>query len=471
MAWPIPSVFTKTPYALTPQPGASTGALTELEQLRRRTDEWADVVADFGATGNGVTNDTAAVQAALDQAKYVWVPDGAICVVDQIVGDQENGRLSGGTRGQIRSSGAATDTIVASGDFFTLTDLFVTGGDGTQSIIKTTGFRNLLANVTATGTGQVHALHVDALETQVLLGKFRGGTSAVVLVEKSDCAMFGPYVEQGESHGVEANIGSLNLVGVHSFGNGEHGFRLVGASSSQLSQCYADSNGHRGFDISSSTQGLNLVDCWGFRSSSQENGHADFNFNDAHKIHLFGCRSSGAPLNGHTKGGSFRFIDSDVSLFGCYAEDAPVDEVYEVFYTHCDGALALYNLGGSQGQTAAISIANGATASNERIYLPTRPMQITPGLHAFDVIVKWRRNDNTDGGVDRFQVVVADSVSGVPAVTDTTPGGAEAVSLSGAAVLDDSNRSALELDIANIAGASISVSVLVNDLRTGRGSH
>ena len=54
--------------------GASIRAKLNINLIKSRA--WADVVADFGATGDGTTDDTAAIQAALDAEPVIRFPKG-----------------------------------------------------------------------------------------------------------------------------------------------------------------------------------------------------------------------------------------------------------------------------------------------------------------------------------------------------------------------------------------------------------
>lgn len=64
-----------------------------------------------------------------------------------------------------------------------------------------------------------------------------------------------------------SRVGSLVAHHIHSFNNTRHGFYLSGASFSQLTSCYADRNGAKGYEIRDTVSWLTLTD--GYKSANQ----------------------------------------------------------------------------------------------------------------------------------------------------------------------------------------------------------
>lgn len=94
---------------------AGTGAVATTVQTKLRE---SVSVKDFGAVGNGVTDDTAAVQAALDVGGQIQFPEGTYVVTSPLSVTQLNTTLVGETKGTVGAStvikytGAATASAV-----------------------------------------------------------------------------------------------------------------------------------------------------------------------------------------------------------------------------------------------------------------------------------------------------------------------------------------------------------------------
>jgi len=92
---------------------AGTGAVVTTVQNKLR--EFVSVL-DFGAVGDGVTDDTAAIQAAIDEHECVYFPAGTYQITSPIVQTQRNTLIGDGKNSRIRST--ASDLMwlgVASG--------------------------------------------------------------------------------------------------------------------------------------------------------------------------------------------------------------------------------------------------------------------------------------------------------------------------------------------------------------------
>jgi hypothetical protein len=119
---------------------AGTGAVTTNVQTKLRE---TVSVKDFGAVGNGVTDDTAAIQAAVDAANYVYVPPGTYVVSSKLTitgtktisGARTN---SNGYQASVINHTAIADSLFsATSDEFggiSIQNLFIIGGNGSYAI-------------------------------------------------------------------------------------------------------------------------------------------------------------------------------------------------------------------------------------------------------------------------------------------------------------------------------------------------
>ena len=107
---------------------AGTGAVTRTAQAKMR--EWVSV-KDFGAVGDGVTDDTAAIQAALNAAAHVNVPAGTYRVTSSIVLNSGNHLIGAGQSSTTIQSGVIGNslfkTTASAAAFIRLTDMTLQG--------------------------------------------------------------------------------------------------------------------------------------------------------------------------------------------------------------------------------------------------------------------------------------------------------------------------------------------------------
>jgi len=104
---------------------AGTGALARTVDSKLK-----DVVSvkDFGAVGDGVANDTAAIQAALNTGKSVFIPSGMNCAASAITITNANQSLFGaGLNSTLTSSNPALNLITVSADNVSIADLRING--------------------------------------------------------------------------------------------------------------------------------------------------------------------------------------------------------------------------------------------------------------------------------------------------------------------------------------------------------
>lgn len=317
----------------------------------------------------------------------------------------------------IRGSGTVSGgaVITLSGAFADLVQATLIVNDATVDGIRSSGFRNTLFQVTVTGTSQ-NALSVLGLETTIILGKFKGGATAGILLNSYDCYMQNVYVE-GNKDGIYANgVGSITAHHIHSFNNTRHGFFLSGAGACQLSACYADTNGANGFEIRDINAGMQLVDCWAYKSSNASAGENDFNFFNAKQVKLIGCRSSGT--GAFAKGSSYKFDStSEVSLVSCNASIAPVGVTSTISFTECSGSLLRYNRPTDTFQGGGLTIAAAATLAYT-LNCKVDGALATPGLMAFELAFMYRNTSGNNIGVEKAIILIglggpSNSVMGV----------------------------------------------------------
>jgi len=92
--------------------------------VRTGNSKWSDIVSvkDFGAVGNGSTNDTAAIQAAINTGKHVYFPTGTYYITNALTINTQGQTLSGD--GQRRSA------IYVNGSFNMSATGVIVFGDG-----------------------------------------------------------------------------------------------------------------------------------------------------------------------------------------------------------------------------------------------------------------------------------------------------------------------------------------------------
>lgn len=299
----------------------------------------------------------------------------------------------------------ASGALTMAGDFSELHGGTILTNDSTTRAIRTTGFRVLLNSPQVSGVSS-DALFVDGLETICILGKYRGGSRSAIYVNKPDLYLLNTYAEQSMDGIRSDGVGSITAHHVHSFGNTRHGFYLSGASFSQLTGCYADTNGANGYEIRDTTSGLTMIDCWGFKSSNAAAGSNDFFFFNTRGVSLIGCRSSG--VSAFSKNASFRATgSSQVSYVACKADIEPeFSSDASNQCKGCFGTLQKYNRPEGVGQSGPYSIAAAATTSFS-VDIPMDGNIISPGLMAFEVSLVYRNSTGgTNALVEKVSVLV-----------------------------------------------------------------
>ena len=435
----------------------------------------------FGAKGDGIADDTASIQAALDTGLSVFLPPG-IYLISNISVPFDNQELYGITGSILQGYNTidSTPMVEVSGDFANISELRIYPKNTLSPALETKGFRNKVQNcfISATavsGGGCLNCLKVSAKETIVLYGVFKGASDsegsggsagAGIYVHNADLSLINPYVEQNR-HGVyTSGLGSINGFHVHSFNNSKSGFYLSGASFSQLVGCYADTSGEAGFTIRDINYGLALINCWSYKSSNLLAGSSDFAFTNARGIKLIGCLSNG---NGaFTKGYSYNFgSDCHVVLTDCYGEISPNNVIGTSFLSGCTGKLAKYNSGNSTSISTSYTISG---SGNSNVEVPTRFSEgfSSPGFISFEVFLSYRNTSGTDIGVEKFIVSVA---SGGPSTTIESihPSSPTLDILSASYTVGANLNYVLTLNVQNNNAFSAQISASAHIIGTGRG--
>jgi len=140
-------------------PVVATGSTTS----RKLKDRFADVVnvKDFGAAGDGIQDDTAAIQAAVSASLHVFIPTGSYKITSQILCQ---------TATNIIGSGRSSTTIIASGT----SDVFVWQSSG---FLTGAGIFNLSINgIEKTGGNCIKAIKVARFNVRniSIIGGYNG---------------------------------------------------------------------------------------------------------------------------------------------------------------------------------------------------------------------------------------------------------------------------------------------------------
>lgn len=380
---------------------------------------------DFGCLADG-SDETVNLQSWLDSSTslVVGTKDSESFIeylYTNLVMSKENHQLS--IIGDVRfrtTNTSTTSSFILSGNFATINKGFFVGTDDTGATIETTGFSNYLNQVQASGTSR-NALKINGLETKVNLGRYRGGSDAAVLVEKPDAFLLGPYLEQGKDGLKAVGIGSINGYHIHSFGNTEHGFNLSGSSFSQLTSCYADTNGKNGYEFRDMSAGLTMTDCWSFKSGKLVANSAQMQFFNCQNTKLIGCRMSTPGAAGTSESIRFSGTTNQIDLISCYADQATKTFTAPNTMTSCTGALQEYSRAYSTYLDGAETIAASGT-HDTTVKINCDTSIISPGFKAFDIRVTYRSSSGAAMiGVEDSTVFITNGITGVGSVAARFP--------------------------------------------------
>lgn len=234
---------------------AGTGAVATTVQAKLRE---SVSVKDFGAVGDGVTDDTVAIQAALTASRYVTVPAGMTCLISSTITVPSQTRLSflGGDGNLV---GAFPPSYFIKKSTMTTVGISISQ----RGVVDGGG---LLGEVGNTGDGVQLANNAAVLRNFIVAKAGRDG------------------VRVG-TDGVFANCNSTVVEYVKSRGNGRHGFYVhdgvsVGtadANAGTMLQCTANDNGADGIRLGHAFW-VSIINClteindgWGLYLSGIDN--------------------------------------------------------------------------------------------------------------------------------------------------------------------------------------------------------
>lgn len=171
-------------------------------------------VKDFGALGNGVADDAAAIQLAFSSGKSVYFPDGSYLMSSQVTATNDNICVDFGNATIINNNtGGWIFAFGTSGDTFQSTGLRITGGNFTQANPATTTGSNFI---------YIKAIKDFSVKNTILNNVGNGGIC----------------VEAGAESGVIDNV-TINGRTAYSVCRG---IWLQGATASDFSTQYVDTN-------------------------------------------------------------------------------------------------------------------------------------------------------------------------------------------------------------------------------------
>jgi len=249
--------------ALGPAPTGliATGSVTS----RLLADRWGEIknVKDYGATGDGVTNDTVAIQAAMTAGKSVFIPDGTYRVKDlvppqftQIICESRDTIIKGVlvTDNLVATTGSISGFRVVSG---TWRDCHTVWSHTGNSAIVSSSFEGMVVKYVTTGfsfssavdcTWERCQIGVKEAPTSLTTGiEFKDGTGQCNTNQILNCA-FGGFTARAISFDDDATVSIRNLISGCWIEKGTGTGIYVGGGTSLLSieNCYFEGVGAAG---------------------------------------------------------------------------------------------------------------------------------------------------------------------------------------------------------------------------------
>ena len=212
----------------------------------------------FGAVGDGATDDTRALQKALDAAGaaggLVLVPAGVYLTRRLVLHSNVHLRGAGSEATVLRLHPGANSALLETADFGSLTGTDSTGGAAGFSVRDLTLDGNKAANPTGGAGLRIYGCRYELSELIVV-----------------NCRQDGVYSEWGTSAAMPAPSHQMEarLTGLRVHDNEGDGFSFRGPHDSMFVNCLAFQNQGAGFRIAGHSNGTSLVNChgWGVRQA------------------------------------------------------------------------------------------------------------------------------------------------------------------------------------------------------------
>jgi hypothetical protein len=296
-------------------------------------------VKAYGAVGNGSTDDTAAIQSAIDAANtagggVVWFPKGTYKLVTN----------------PLKLYSGATPTIIPYSNI-TLRGVGADGINGTQIVQTTTGV-DVIKGLNDAANG-AQALNNRILDLAVAWGTatLTNSGNGIYLAQQ---AADGPSFQQWEIR----NVSAINFQG-----SGKWGFNFESMITSTVQNCQANScangflwNGAVSGDFSSVSTSVVVSNCYANMST---NGVVGFKTLDNTYMTFNGC----AVDYGVNSAGPAYLIDTSncVSLIGCGIELNGTVTLTNGIKLNAATQVGIYNNYGFQGKTGTYVYATGTS--------------------------------------------------------------------------------------------------------------
>jgi len=331
--------------------------------------QWIQIgggVADirwFGAKGDGVTDDTAAIQAALDTGASVFIPYGSFITTAVLLLRVNRQRLYGTGKGSIikctASSGIFCAIAVVENTADVEIDNFTLLGNASSEPAGPAPVRGIVTGTNSTGTAH-SAVSWDArcrIQNMHISGVTPGttGFNLGMQVNKSnkslvrDCVIDSIYGTNGSFgygivvHGEDIDVVNTNVYATIS-GQGRHAFYLTSTPERvHVINCHAEGFRSEPFttNIGSGGTGLAFINCTAKDCMTASAGTHDavFAFHGGSKGRIIGCRAYGAGASSDNFGVTVKDHDhalvsdvymENVSLHAVYIENADYTRIANI---------------------------------------------------------------------------------------------------------------------------------------------
>jgi hypothetical protein len=289
----------------------------------------------YGATGNGVTDDTTAIQAAVNAIPstggQVFLPGGKYLISSTITLPPINSNLRGGafvgaghnaTQLYLANS-SNTDMVKVNGQFWTVRDMNLDGNYPNNA----SGGVGILVNFTKTVLQNLYIANAKTDGIQLVTASQPAHAALLSNIYVISCQSNGINASTG-AYDLKANniwIGSCGAAGLlinsteqhwnnlHSWGNGAEGVKVTAGDHLRFTNCYFETNTSHGIGVNNA-KGIMLSasHLW----ANVGNGAYLFNAPDCN---ITGCQitdnSNGVFNQDGIKGDG---TSTDVSVTGCY---------------------------------------------------------------------------------------------------------------------------------------------------------